>query len=82
MTDNKNYHMSPDEFRRHGRAVIDWIADYYEDIENYPVLSQVNPGDIRATLPADPPVEGESFEQVLQDMSSLIMPGWPPRSRT
>jgi len=75
MTDKPNYHMSPDYFRRYGRAVVDWIADYYEDIESFPVLSQVNPGDIRSTLPADPPVEGEDFEQVIQDISSLIIPG-------
>ena len=43
--------MSADEFRRQGRAVVDWIADYYERIESLPVLSQVEPGEIRATPP-------------------------------
>ena len=46
--------MTPDEFRRHGREVVDWIADYYERIESFRVLSQVAPGDVRAALPADP----------------------------
>ena len=75
MTDKSNYHMTPDEFRRYGRAVVDWIAEYYEDIENFPVLSQVNPGEIRSTLPVGPPQEGEEFDKVLQDISSLIIPG-------
>jgi aromatic-L-amino-acid decarboxylase len=44
--------MIPDEFRRHGYQVIDWIADYYERIESSPVLSQVAPGEVRAGLPA------------------------------
>lgn len=70
-----SYHMTPDEFRRHGRAVVDWIADYYERIESYPVLSQVQPGEIRAGLPAEPPVHGEPFEALLADVEPLIMPG-------
>ena len=41
-------HMTPDQFRRHGREVIDWIADYYERLESFPVLAQVAPGDVRA----------------------------------
>ena len=47
--------MTPDEFREYGRQVVDWIADYYEHIESYPVLSQVSPGDIRTALPPEPP---------------------------
>ena len=45
-------HMTPDEFRRYGRQVVDWIADYYERIETFPVLSQVEPGAVRAALPS------------------------------
>ena len=48
MPDEKSFHMTPDEFRRHGHAVIDWIADYQSHIESFPVLSQVKPGQIRA----------------------------------
>ena len=70
-----SYHMTPDEFRRHGRAVVDWIADYYERIESYPVLSQVQPGEIRAGLPAQAPLHGEPFEAMLADIEPLIMPG-------
>jgi aromatic-L-amino-acid decarboxylase len=67
--------MTPDEFRQSGRQVIDWIADYYERIESFPVLSQVSPGDIRAALPVDPPQQGEGFDGVLADLDRVIMPG-------
>jgi aromatic-L-amino-acid decarboxylase len=75
MPDINTYHMTPEQFRRYGRAVVDWIADYYENIETYPVLSQVQPGELRASLPADPPPQGESFEEMLKDVSDLILPG-------
>ena len=67
--------MTPEEFRRYGHQVIDWIADYYERIEKYPVLSQVAPGEIAAALPASPPAEGEPFEAVLRDLDEVLMPG-------
>ncbi|MBK9709981.1 MAG: aminotransferase class V-fold PLP-dependent enzyme [Kouleothrix sp.] len=67
--------MTPDEFRRHGRAVVDWIADYYERVESLPVLSQVAPGDIRAALPVGPPERGEPFDVMLADVERLIIPG-------
>src|SRR5439155_13196909 len=70
-----NAHMTPDEFRKHGREVIDWIADYYERIESFPVLSKVSPGEIRATLPVDPPQQGEGFDGVLADLDRVILPG-------
>jgi len=75
MPAEKSYHMTPDEFRRYGRAVVDWIADYYERIESLPVLSRAEPGQIRATLPAEPPQRGEAFETILEDVGRLIMPG-------
>lgn len=73
--DPPSYHMTPDQFRRYGRAVVDWIADYMERVESYPVLSQVQPGQIRAGLPAEPPQQGEPFEAILADIEPLIMPG-------
>ena len=75
MTESKTYHMTPAEFRQYGRMVIDWIADYYEHVEEFPVLSQMQPGDIRAKLPASPPTQGEPFEALLKDMSEIILPG-------
>jgi aromatic-L-amino-acid decarboxylase len=67
--------MTPDEFRKHGHDVVDWIADYYERIESFPVLSQVSPGEIRSGLPAHPPEQGEPFEDVLRDLDDRLLPG-------
>jgi aromatic-L-amino-acid decarboxylase len=67
--------MSTDDFRKFGRMVIDWIADYYENIESYPVLSKITPGAIRDALPGDPPQNGEDFESILVDVDRIIMPG-------
>jgi len=75
MPEEKHYHMTSGQFRRYGRAVVEWIADYYERIESFPVLSQVQPGQIRASLPSKPPPQGESFESILSDVDRLIMPG-------
>ncbi len=74
-SDVKNFHMTSEEFRRYGRAVVDWIADYYQRIESLPVLSQVKPGQIRASLPSEPPAHGEAFETILRDVEKLILPG-------
>jgi aromatic-L-amino-acid decarboxylase len=75
MNNNESFHMTSEEFRRYGRAVIDWIADYYERVETLPVLSQVQPGEIRASLPAEPPLQGEAFDDILRDVERLILPG-------
>src|SRR5579864_1507987 len=75
MPDEKTFHMTPDEFRRHGHAVVDWIADYYARIESYPVLSRVQPGQVRASLPANPPSQGEPFAAILGDVEKVILPG-------
>ena len=75
MTSEQGLHMSPDEFRRHGHALVEWLAAYQEKVESYPVLSQVKPGEIRAGLPAQPPQQGEPFERILADVDRLIMPG-------
>src|SRR5215471_15936889 len=70
-----SFHMPPEEFRKHGHAVVDWIADYYKRIEEFPVLAQVAPGEIRASLPAAAPQQGESFFEILQDVEKAILPG-------
>jgi aromatic-L-amino-acid decarboxylase len=75
LPDDKTFHMTPEEFRRHGHAVVDWIADYYKRIESYPVLSQAKPGEIRASLPSAAPAKGEPFDAILADVEKLILPG-------
>jgi len=67
--------MSSEEFRKQGKQMIDWIADYYENVENYPVLSQVKPGDIKNQLPMTAPDESESMDQIMSDVNSILMPG-------
>ena len=75
MSQSPSFHMSPEEFRQHGRAVVDWIADYYQKVESLPVLSPVQPGQIRSWLPPDPPLQGEPFEAILRDVDRVILPG-------
>ncbi|MGF1525586.1 MAG: aminotransferase class I/II-fold pyridoxal phosphate-dependent enzyme [Candidatus Competibacterales bacterium] len=70
-----NFHMSPAEFRRFGHAMVDWIADYQERVEDYPVLSRVEPGEVRAGLPPHPPQDGEAFDAIMADVEEVIMPG-------
>jgi aromatic-L-amino-acid decarboxylase len=75
MPDNQSFHMTPEEFRRYGHAVVDWIADYHSKIESFPVLSRAKPGEIRGSLPAHPPAQGEPFAALLADIEHLILPG-------
>ena len=66
--------MPLEDFRRFGREVVDWIADYFERIEDLPVLSQIEPGWLKENLPDAPPDQGEDFESVLSDLDKLILP--------
>src|SRR5262245_45403595 len=66
--------MTQEEFRRHGYAMVDWIANYYSRVDSFPVLSQVEPGQIRAWLPAQPPTRGETFEDMLRDVEKVVLP--------
>lgn len=74
------HHMTPDEFRKRGGEVIEFIASYMEriqagDDDAMPVLSRVKPGEVRAMLPPSPPVAGESFDAMLRDVERIILPG-------
>jgi aromatic-L-amino-acid/L-tryptophan decarboxylase len=75
LSQEKSFHMTPEEFRRYGHAVVDWIADYQSRVESFPVLSQAMPGEIRAALPVNPPQQGESFDALLKDVDRVILPG-------
>ena len=70
-----SYHMSPDEFRRHGHEVVEWVAGYLETVAERPVISTVEPGSIRAKLPAAAPELPEPFDAVLRDLDDIVMPG-------
>jgi len=67
--------MTPEEFRRWGHQLVDWLAEYRERVESLPVLATTAPGQIRASLPAEPPIRGESFDKILADFERLILPG-------
>jgi aromatic-L-amino-acid/L-tryptophan decarboxylase len=66
--------MRPEEFRRFGHELIDWVSDYLEKAADLPVMSQIEPGDLKAQLPTDPPDEGEPMEQIIADVDRLIVP--------
>ncbi|HKR61132.1 MAG TPA: pyridoxal-dependent decarboxylase [Pyrinomonadaceae bacterium] len=66
--------MNATEFRRFGHELIDWISDYFKRIEEFPVLSQIEPGDLKAQLPSVPPKQGESMANIIADVDRLIVP--------
>ena len=72
MTD---FHMTPKEFREHGYAVVDWVADYMEQVDSYPVVPAVAPGEIRALLPEAAPEEPEPFAEIMRDLDEIVLPG-------
>ena len=67
--------MSPEDFRRHGHALIDWLADYHETLAERPVMAKTRPGEIRDALPASPPNEPEDFAAAIADLDRLVVPG-------
>ncbi|MFH1964845.1 MAG: aminotransferase class I/II-fold pyridoxal phosphate-dependent enzyme [Acidobacteriota bacterium] len=67
--------MPANELRKFGYESIDWLADYLENIDDYPVLPQVEPGDISAQLPESPPLDGEDMGSILEDFREIIIPG-------
>jgi aromatic-L-amino-acid/L-tryptophan decarboxylase len=64
-----------EEFRKYAHQLADWIADYYQNIESYPVKSNVKPGEIFNSLPDMPPAYGESMDKILMDFQYAIFPG-------
>jgi len=67
--------MTPEEFRKAGHALIDWIADYRATVESRQVMAQSAPGDIKAMLPPVPPTQGEPFTEIAADIDRVVMPG-------
>ncbi len=67
--------MKNEDFRRSGHQFVDWIADYFENIEKFPVLSRVEPGDVKKLIPAVPPSRGEAMEGIFADFEKIILPG-------
>lgn len=67
--------MEKDDFRKFGREFVDWLAEYMESIEKYPVNSPVKPGEIKAKLPSNPPAAGEPMDRIFRDFQDIILPG-------
>lgn len=67
--------MTPEEFRRHAHALVDWMADYLQHVERYPVRAQVKPGEIADRLPRRPPEHGEPMERIVADFERDVLPG-------
>ena len=67
--------MDAESFRKHGHELVDWMADYFTEVENYPVMPQVKPGDILKQLPKSAPQTAEGFDDIFKDFKEIIMPG-------
>ena len=67
--------MNPSDFRKHAHELVEWMAGYMENVESYPVKSQVAPGEIFSKIPAKAPLKPEPFEDLMRDMDEIIMPG-------
>jgi aromatic-L-amino-acid decarboxylase len=67
--------MTPEEFRKYGHTVVDWIADYRSNVEMRPVMSSMEPGAVKAQLPASAPNDPEPFDAILRDLDRIVMPG-------
>ena len=76
MTQPERLHdMNSEDFRQYGKQLIDWIANYLDQPERYPVLSRVKPGEVKGQLPDQPPDAPEPFDDILRDFDDIIMPG-------
>ena len=67
--------MTPDDFRKHAHELVEWMAGYMENVENYPVKSSVLPGEIFNKLNDSPPSDSEPFDNLLNDFNEILMPG-------
>lgn len=67
--------MNIEEFKKRGYEMIDFICDYFKNLENYPVLSKVKPGEITSKLPTEMPDEGENWDKIMKDVKEIVIPG-------
>src|SRR2546423_10637085 len=75
MPETTGFHMTPEEFRRWGHTMVDWVAEYQDRVKNLTVMSKVKPGEIREKLPAAAPLKGEPFDAILADLEKIVLPG-------
>lgn len=67
--------MKNEDFRLVGHQFVDWIADYFENVEKFPILSPLEPGDVKKNIPAVPPARGEAMEGIFRDFERVLLPG-------
>lgn len=74
-TEKKNLDMTSGEFKEVGKKLIDWSADYLDNLESFDVLPKIKPGDVKSKLPQIAPQKSESFEEIINDLDKIILPG-------
>lgn len=67
--------MTPEEFRKHGHELIDWLADYRARVPEMPVMARTAPGEVKKQLPVAPPQSPETFESIMRDVEQIVVPG-------
>ena len=67
--------MDSENFRKHAHQMVDWMADYLEEIRDYPVLPSVSPGEIKKNIAINPPEQAESMDEIFSDFQNHILPG-------
>jgi len=67
--------MTTEEFKKQAHQFVDWMAEYFESVDSYPVKAQVNPGEILEKLPLNPPGEAETMDEIFRDFKKIILPG-------
>lgn len=67
--------MDSEEFRRHGKAMVDFIANYLDSVRERPVLPSVEPGYLQHMIPTETPQHPEQWEAIMQDVERVVMPG-------
>ncbi len=67
--------MNTEDFRKHAHGLVDWMADYLETVESYPVRAQTEPGEIADQLPAEAPEQAEEMAAILADFQRIVLPG-------
>ncbi len=73
--EHKHRDISPEIFKDHAHKAVDWIAEYLEDMSQYPVLARTRPGDLKARIPKSPPSSSEPLETIMDDFREIILPG-------
>ncbi|MGA3405087.1 MAG: pyridoxal-dependent decarboxylase [Candidatus Bathyarchaeia archaeon] len=73
--EHKHRDISPNVFRYQAHQAVDWIVEYLENMNQYPVLARSKPGDLKAKIPESPPTKPEPFENIMDDFQKIILPG-------